>query len=239
MPVNPDEAGRARRGSLVARDVCKAYPTPSTPLEVLRGVSFELAGGESLAIMGPSGSGKTTLLNILGTLDVPTSGEVALNGVNPFSLSPDALARFRRESVGFVFQDHHLLPQLTARENVLLACLAGGRVSPQDEARAADLLARVGLADRAGHLPSELSGGERQRVAIARAMVNRPALLLCDEPTGNLDQRTAEDVGALLASLAAGSAAIVVVVTHSPRLAGHFDRRLFLADGRLTETGNA
>jgi len=218
---------------LVVAEVHKSYPTPAEPLEVLRGVSFELRDGESLAILGPSGSGKTTLLNIIGTLDTPTSGRVALGGTDPFGLDADALARFRSESVGFVFQDHHLLGQLTAAENVLLACLARGRVGAEDERRAGEVLARVGLADRAGHLPSELSGGERQRVAIARALVNRPRLLLCDEPTGNLDDRIADVVGDLIAALAEDSGAMVVVVTHSEALAARFDRRLRLRDGRL------
>jgi lipoprotein-releasing system ATP-binding protein len=173
---------------------------------------------------------------------------VRLDGVDPFALDRSALARFRSESVGFVFQDHHLLPQLTALENVLVAPLARGRVTAEDERRAAEILARVGLAERMGHLPSELSGGERQRVAIARGLVNRPRLILCDEPTGNLDQRTAEDVAALLFSLAATDdkehakpegGAMLVLVTHSRALAAHADRRLWLRDGRLAEDGDA
>ena len=248
--------------SLRVRGLEKSYPTPGQPLVVLRGVSFDLEAGHSLAVMGPSGSGKTTLLNLIGTLDRPTAGEVTLNGVNPFSLSADALARFRSDNIGFVFQDHHLLPQLTALENVLLACLARGRVTADDQARAAALLDRVGLADRATHLPGELSGGERQRVAIARALVNRPALILCDEPTGNLDAANADAVGALLADLGGQrsevrgqrgkegdrmggatpltsdlspltSAPMVVVVTHSARLAARFDRTVRFTDGTL------
>jgi lipoprotein-releasing system ATP-binding protein len=225
---------------LAVRNLTKAYPTPGEPLTVLRGVSFELRAGQSLAVMGPSGSGKTTLLNIVGTLDTPTAGEVAyegfgVGGPRPRIPDPNALAAFRSACIGFIFQDHHLLPQLTALENVLLACLAHGRVRAADEARAGDLLARVGLADRAAHLPSELSGGERQRVAIARALVNRPPLLLCDEPTGNLDAVAAEAVGALLAELVAETGAMVLLVTHSDRLAQHFDRRLRLTDGRLED----
>jgi lipoprotein-releasing system ATP-binding protein len=173
--------------ALVVSDVWKEYPTPAEPLVVLRGVSFQVSPGQTLAIVGPSGSGKSTLLNILGTLDRPTRGSVRLGDVDPFVLGGGQLACYRSEKVGFIFQDHHLLPQCTAAENVMIARLAMGRVTDADAQRARDLLAMVGLSDRASHVPSELSGGERQRVAIARALMNGPQLLLCDEPTGNLD----------------------------------------------------
>jgi len=234
-----DAVGESSKDGLVVREVRKSYATPTEPLAILRGVSFDLAAGASLAIMGPSGSGKTTLLNILGTLDAPTAGTVTLNGTDPFGLAPRDLARFRSRSVGFVFQEHHLLPQCTAIENVLVACLAAGRVTAEQERRAADLLERVGLADRADHLPAELSGGERQRVAVARALVNEPALVLGDEPTGNLDAAAAAGVGDLLQSLAAEHGAMVVVVTHNRDLADRFDRRLLFSAGRLEETPDA
>ncbi len=211
----------------------KEYITPAEPLVVLKGVSFSLSQQESMAIVGPSGSGKSTLLNILGTLDPPTAGSVRLNGVNPFELSPAALARFRSEKIGFVFQDHHLLPQLTAAENVLIAKLAEGTVVEADANRAADLLRQVGLEGRSTHLPAELSGGERQRVAIARALMNRPSLLLCDEPTGNLDAHTAASVADLLFDLAKESSAILIAVTHSPQLAERFGRRMRMLEGEL------
>jgi ABC-type lipoprotein export system ATPase subunit/glycosyltransferase involved in cell wall biosynthesis len=220
--------------ALVVSDVWKEYPTPAEPLVVLRGVSFQIAPGETLAIVGPSGSGKSTLLNILGTLDRPTRGSVRLGEVDPFVLGGGQLACFRSEKVGFIFQDHHLLPQLTAAENVMIAKLAMGRVTNADASRAKDLLGMVGLAERTGHLPSELSGGERQRVAIARALMNGPQLLLCDEPTGNLDTKASQAVGDLLLRLAAETHAILITVTHSPSLAELFSRQMRMTDGVLT-----
>jgi lipoprotein-releasing system ATP-binding protein len=214
----------------------KSYPTPAEPLVVLRGIDLCLSPGDSLAIVGPSGSGKSTLLNILGTLDSPTSGTITLDDTNPFTLSPKDLAHFRARKIGFVFQDHHLLPQCSATENVLLAKLAEGRVSDADAARAAELLQRVGLENRATHLPAELSGGERQRVAIARAVMNRPALLLADEPTGNLDTKSAQAIGELLHEVARETNAILIAVTHSPTLAATFPRRLHMQDGQLLES---
>ena len=213
----------------------KQYPTPREPLVVLKGVSLTLAPGQRLAVVGPSGSGKSTLLNILGTLDTPTSGRVRLAGVDPFALSPDELAGFRSKSIGFVFQDHHLLPQCTALENVLLPRLAReGKTTTADAQRASDLLAKVGLTERATHLPAELSGGERQRVAIARALINQPALLLADEPTGNLDSKTATAVADLLLSLSRET--ILIAVTHSAPLAERFDRRMRMQDGELLDS---
>jgi lipoprotein-releasing system ATP-binding protein len=211
----------------------KEYPTPAEPLVVLRGVSFSLAPGDRLAVIGPSGSGKSTLLNILGTLDHPTSGSVTLEGVDPFSLKPKDLARFRSTRIGFVFQDHHLLPQCNALENVLVPRLALGNVGKQEVEQARGLLQQVGLEARATHLPAELSGGERQRVAIARALMNSPHLLLCDEPTGNLDTKTGQAIGELVTALAEKSRAILVVVTHSVALAEMFPRKMGMADGML------
>jgi ABC-type lipoprotein export system ATPase subunit/glycosyltransferase involved in cell wall biosynthesis len=222
---------------LVVSDLWKEYPTPAEPLVVLRGVSFRMHPGQTLAIVGPSGSGKSTLLNILGTLDRPTRGAVHLGEVDPFSLGAGELAHYRSGKIGFIFQDHHLLPQCTAVENVLIARLAAGRVSSANAARANELLKMVGLADRARHLPSELSGGERQRVAIARALMNGPELLLCDEPTGNLDQKNSQAIGELLLRVASETSAMLITVTHSAALAEMFSRRMRMSDGVLVEGG--
>jgi len=220
---------------LDVRSICKTFPTRGAPLNVLEDVSLTLAPGESAAIMGPSGSGKSTLLNILGTLESPTSGGVRIDGADPFALAPDALAAFRNRQVGFIFQDHHLLPQCSALENVLLPTLAGAP-DPEGPQRARHLLERVRLADRSDHRPAELSGGERQRVAIARALINRPRLLLADEPTGNLDRRTADHIADLLDELHADGAFVMIVVTHSDALAARFAKRWELVDGRLSRT---
>ncbi len=222
---------------LVADDIHKVYPTPAGPLVVLAGVTLRVASGESVALLGPSGSGKSTLLNILGTLEPPTRGRVRLDDVEPAALSEPALARFRNRTLGFVFQDHHLLPQCTALENVLVPTLAGP-AAPDAARRAAELLARVGLADRASHRPAELSGGERQRVALARALINRPRVILADEPTGNLDESTAESIAALLAELPRRDGVMLIVVTHSAALARQCDRVLRLHAGRLEPVPN-
>jgi lipoprotein-releasing system ATP-binding protein len=227
------ESSSATASPAVLRDLRKAYPTPGEPLVVLREVNLTLSRGTPLAIVGPSGSGKSTLLNILGTLDTPSSGTYTLDGIDPYTLSPKDLAAFRSGKIGFIFQEHHLLPQLTAAENVLVARLAQGRVTPEDSARALQLLKDVGLEGRASHLPAELSGGERQRVAIARAMMNRPTLLLADEPTGNLDPKTGVRVADLLFDLAARTNCVLVVVTHSMELAGRFPRRVRMNEGEL------
>jgi lipoprotein-releasing system ATP-binding protein len=217
--------------SLQVDHLCKDYPTRSGVLSVLRDVNLALEPGEALAVMGPSGSGKSTLLHILGTLDTPTSGSVRLAGKDPFALREAELADFRNQHVGFVFQDHHLLPQCSVLENVLIPTLVGG--DGQAEGWARELLQRVGLSDRLDHRPAELSGGERQRVAIARALIRRPLLLLADEPTGNLDRRTAQTVGELLLEMHKQTQTILVVVTHSVELARQFPRRLEMADGTL------
>jgi lipoprotein-releasing system ATP-binding protein len=218
---------------LVVENLDKEFPTRSGPLTVLAGVNLSLAGGEALAVMGPSGSGKSTLLNILGTLDAPTRGTVTVDGVNPFGLPEPELARFRNQHIGFVFQDHHLLPQCSVLENVLIPTLVAAGDRSAFEAEARRLLDRVGLSGRLDHRPAELSGGERQRAAIARALIRKPKLLLADEPTGNLDRKTAHGVGELLTELHAQEGAMLVVVTHSPELAGLFPRRAEMNDGRL------
>lgn len=218
---------------LVADNIVKEYPTPGDPLRVLDGVSFALERGENLAILGPSGSGKSTLLSILGTLEPPTAGSIRLAGEDPFSLGDAALSAFRSRRVGFVFQDHHLLPQCTVLENVLIPFLADGAATQNDEERARQLLSRVGLAQRLTHRPAELSGGERQRVAIARSLVREPLLLLADEPTGNLDRTTAGSITELLLELQAERNAILIVVTHSSALAAALKKRMELDAGRL------
>lgn len=210
----------------------KAYPTPSEPLVILEDLSFEMSCGEALAVMGPSGSGKSTLLHILGSLDQPSSGSVEIAGVDPFVLDADALAEFRNTCVGFIFQDHYLLPQCAALENVLIPTMVGG-ADPAAMERARSLLDRVGLADRMTHMPAELSGGERQRVAIARALINRPSLILADEPTGNLDRRSAETIADLLLDLYREENVLLIAVTHSADLAARFPRRADLIDGKL------
>src|SRR5581483_85096 len=201
--------------SLRVEHLSKDYPTRSGPLSVLRDVSLDLARGDALAVMGPSGSGKSTLLHILGTLDRPTAGSVHLDGKDPFALSEPELADFRNRHIGFVFQDHYLLPQCSVLENVLIPTLVSHEGRGEAEARARQLLERVGLAQRLDHRPAELSGGERQRVAVARALVRRPVLLLADEPTGNLDRRTARAVGQLLLELHREQHTILIIVTHS------------------------
>lgn len=222
---------------LVVANLTKQYVTRAEPLTVLRGVSLELSAGENLAILGPSGSGKSTLLHIIGTLDTPSSGTVALRGENPFSFDEAGLSNFRNRHIGFVFQEHHLLPQLSVLENVLIPAIATGRPSDVQMQRARHLLERVGLAHRLDHRPAELSGGERQRVAVARSLVNQPLLLLADEPTGNLDRTNALSIGKLLLELQQHEKMMLIVVTHSQELATLFQRRLELDDGRLKSEG--
>jgi len=225
---------------LVAENLGRTFETAGGVVEVLRATSFTLEAGDAVAITGPSGSGKSTLLHILGGLDRPTSGRVTLGGRDPFTLGEPELARFRNRSVGFVFQDHHLLPQYSVLENVLLPTLAfPADRDPGAEDRARDLLGRVGLGHRLTHRPAELSGGERQRAAVARALIQGPGLVLCDEPTGNLDRASAGAVADLLfelhgaPELAGGH--ILVVVTHSLDLAARFPRRMNLEEGRCVE----
>lgn len=220
---------------LSVHQLTKSFDTANGPLEILRDVELQMNKGDSLAVTGPSGSGKSTLLYLLGTLDKPTSGSVRIQDTDPFVLAPDALAQFRNKHVGFVFQDHHLLPQCTVLENVLIPALAGSGAGPAEEARAKKLLERVGLTSRLGHRPAQLSGGERQRVALCRALINQPLLLLADEPTGNLDQATAEAVGKLLIELNQELQTLLIVVTHSLELASKFPRHVELKQGKLVD----
>ncbi len=215
----------------VAR-LTKQYSTPRGPLTVLSDVSLSLAPGDAAAIMGPSGSGKSTLLYILGALEPPTSGQVSLDGKNPFELDPTALATFRNEQIGFVFQDHCLLPQCSVLENVLIPTLVA-RGAADDTQRARELIAQVGLGDRADHRPAALSGGERQRAAIARALIRAPRLLLCDEPTGNLDRAAAGNVASVLLDLHRREQTMLVIVTHSAPLAAKCPIRFELTDRNL------
>jgi lipoprotein-releasing system ATP-binding protein len=219
---------------LTLSGISKSYPTPAGALSVLDGVSVTLETGSAAVITGPSGSGKSTLLYIAGGLEPPTAGTVDLGGTNPYALTAEKLARFRNREVGFVFQDHCLLPQLTVLENALVPTLVG---DPDGDARdrARVLLTAVGLEPRTHHRPAQLSGGEKQRAAIARALVRSPRLLLCDEPTGNLDAQTAETVADLLLRLHVQQHTMLLVVTHSGALAARFDRRLAMAEGRLQE----
>jgi lipoprotein-releasing system ATP-binding protein len=220
---------------LVATSLSKHYPTPRGPLSILENVSLTVERGQSVAVMGPSGCGKSTLLYMLGALEAPSSGTVTMDATNPYGLAEHAQASFRGAHIGFVFQDHLLLPQLSALDNVLAPTLVA-RDQPNRSAlvdRARTLLKGVGLADRLDHRPAELSGGERQRVAIARALIRQPALVLCDEPTGNLDRGSANDVADLLVSLQRGGQTMMVVVTHSPALAARFDRRFELNNRTL------
>jgi len=218
---------------LIVAKVTKEYPTRGEPLRVLRGVSLELSAGENLAVLGPSGSGKSTLLQIIGTLDQATTGHVSLLGQDPSKLAEPQLADFRNRRIGFVFQEHHLLPQCSALENVLIPTLAAGKTTPAAAERAKRLLERVGLQNRMEHRPAELSGGERQRVAVARALIQEPVLLLADEPTGSLDRTNATAIGRLLLELQQQEQTMLIVVTHSQELASLFQRRVELDDGRL------
>ncbi|QDV71389.1 Lipoprotein-releasing system ATP-binding protein LolD [Rosistilla carotiformis] len=218
---------------LVVEQVSKQYETRTDPLVVLRDVSLQLEAGQNAAIIGPSGSGKSTLLHILGSLDRPTSGSVKLDDVDPYALDEEAIALFRNQRIGFIFQEHHLLPQLSVIENVLVPSLAHGKPSAARIQRAQELLERVGLSGRLEHLPSELSGGERERVAVARALLCEPTLVLADEPTGNLDRNTAETVGRLLVDLQKQENAMLIVVTHSMALADLMQQRYELIDGGL------
>jgi lipoprotein-releasing system ATP-binding protein len=220
---------------LTASDITKAYPTPRGTLRILDGISLTLDRGDAVAIMGPSGSGKSTLLYILGALDPPSSGAVTLDGTNPYALSESAQAAFRNSHIGFVFQDHSLLPQCSVLENVLAPTLVApaGDAVQSDVARARELLMRVGLGERLDHRPGELSGGEQQRAAVARALIRRPSLLLCDEPTGNLDRSSADAVATLLLDLHSAANTMLVVVTHSQQLAERFPVQYEMDGGKL------
>ncbi len=225
---------------LSVRGLVKTYVMPpekpgAAPrkVEVLRGLDLDIAGGEIVALTGPSGSGKSTFLNVIGALDVPTAGEVRFQGEDVFARDQAGLAAFRNETVGFIFQSHHLLPEFTALENVMMPALI--RRAPRAEARRAglEILGMVGLAERVEHKPGELSGGEQQRVALARALCMKPRLLLADEPTGNLDPSTAEGIHRLLQELNATLGITMAIVTHTERSAGTLPRRLRLGAGQL------
>ena len=213
--------------------ISKHYPGPSGPVAVLSGIDLRLETGESVSIVGPSGSGKSTLLHILGALDPPSAGTVRFDGVDPYALDERRLAAFRNTHVGFVFQDHHLLPQCSVLENVLIPTLVAEGAAGAFRARALELLDHVGLGHRLHHRPAELSGGERQRVAIARALVCRPQLVLCDEPTGNLDHEATRAVADLLLDLHRSQPTMLAVVTHNLDLAQRFGATYRLADARL------
>ena len=218
---------------LEARELDKSFPRSSGVVRVLTGCSLTLGAGEAVAVMGPSGVGKSTLLNILGGLDWPDAGEVRYRGAALALDDPRAMSRWRTDGVGFVFQFHFLLPDFTARENLLLPVRARRPVTAADRERADRFLEALGLAARADHLPGELSGGEQQRVAVARAYMNRPAIVLADEPFGNLDREKGTELGELLFALRREEGTSMVIVTHDPVLAGRADRVLVLDDGRL------
>jgi lipoprotein-releasing system ATP-binding protein len=218
---------------LEAINITKEYPTPRGPLTILDRVTLRLARGEAVSIMGPSGSGKSTLLYILGALEPPTAGTVTLDGQDPYRLEEKRLALFRNRKIGFIFQDHCLLPQCSVLENVLTPTLVAEGAGDGFTSRARELLDQVGLGDRLDHRPSELSGGEKQRAAIARALIQNPLLLLCDEPTGNLDHMSAEVVASLLLELHRRQETILVVVTHSLELASRFPTRYQMIDRRI------
>lgn len=216
------------------RGLKKFYPLGKEGVWALRGIDLEIARGELVAILGPSGSGKSTLMHILGCLDVPTEGQYWLNGCEVSGLSDRELARLRNREIGFVFQTFHLLPRYTALENVALPLVYAGVPRREREKRAQAVLEAVGLGDRLHHRPNELSGGQRQRVAIARALVNQPALLLADEPTGNLDSATSEEIMRLFLQLHA-QGHTVVIVTHEPDIAAYAHRQIVLRDGKIVE----
>lgn len=223
-------------GDLNVQNLSREFRSGADALPILKGVNLQMKRGEALAVTGPSGSGKSTLLYIIGTLDQPTGGSVKILGDDPFGMSAGALAAYRNKNIGFIFQDHHLLPQCTVLENVLIPTLAGQGAGKVEEDRALALLKRVGLAERVAHRPAEISGGERQRVAVCRALINQPALLLADEPTGNLDRATADSVGSLLLDLNAEQNTILICVTHSLELAGRFPKHMELLDGVLVDS---
>ena len=221
---------------LVAKELHKTYRSGQKKVGAVNGISLEVKKGEALAIVGPSGAGKSTFLHMLGGLDNPTSGKVMMNGIDLYSLSDAKRAKVRNRNVGFVFQFYHLLPEFTALENVMMPSLiSGGKHGRRKElkAKAVDILGSVGLHDRMDHIPAKLSGGESQRVAIARALINDPDLLLCDEPTGNLDSKTSESIYELLLGLQSKTGMTVVVVTHDERISSRIKKVVRIRDGRI------
>jgi lipoprotein-releasing system ATP-binding protein len=219
--------------AVALKNIVHSYPQGAAKIEVLRGASLEILPGEIVALVGPSGSGKSTLLHIAGLLERPVSGEVAIEGVDCGALSDDRRTAIRRQRLGFVYQFHHLLPEFSALENVVLPQMIAGVSRKQAAERAAELLAMVGLKDRTVHRPAQLSGGEQQRVAIVRAIANKPSVLLADEPTGNLDLHTADTVFGEILDLVRGTGIAALVATHNPELAARMDRTLRLDDGRV------
>jgi lipoprotein-releasing system ATP-binding protein len=235
--VIPGTGGTGARVSV--RDLCKSYQHGGATLPVLSGVDLELTPGDMVAVVGASGVGKSTFLQILGTLDLPTSGSIKFDNEELTHMTPARLAQFRNQRIGFVFQFHHLLPEFTALENVMMPCLVQRTPKAKARVQAADILGRVGLSKRMTHRPSELSGGEQQRVALARAMVLSPALLLADEPTGNLDRSTGADIHELFLQLNRERGSTLLVVTHNPELARMMPRRLRMVDGGRLVDANA
>ena len=221
---------------LEVRGLFKSYGGNGTKVEVLKGIDLDVAAGDTIALVGPSGAGKSTLLHVMGTIDRPTSGEVLFEGERIFNLADQPLAAFRNRSIGFVFQFHHLLPEFSALENVMMPLLIGGEKRSRAEGRALELLKGVGLSHRVTHRPGELSGGEQQRVAIARALVREPKLLLADEPTGNLDMKTSEEVHALLYEIQRQTGIALVIVTHNEQLAAGMARTIRMVDGKVVES---
>lgn len=220
---------------LKVENLSKEYSTPAGPLRIVSDVTLSLPPGSAVSIMGPSGSGKSTLLYMIGALEPPSSGSVTLSGQNPFLLNAKQLAAFRNQQIGFVFQDHCLLPQCSVIENVLTPTMVSTTTNGEPGVRANELLKQVGLAERLDHRPAQLSGGEKQRVALARALIMKPQLLLCDEPTGNLDQKSAEVVADLLLATHRDAQTILIVVTHSKELAARFPKRFELRNQHLEQ----
>jgi lipoprotein-releasing system ATP-binding protein len=231
---NQENGSGLLSGLITTRNLCKSFTNGGTSIDILRDLNFDMSAGETVAIVGASGIGKSTLLHILGTLDRPDSGQLLFKGEDVFSYDDVTLARFRNKSVGFVFQFHHLLPEFNAVENTMMPALIGGASKTNAIRTAEDLLVRVGLKDRLHHRVGKLSGGEQQRVALARALVLKPAVLLADEPTGNLDESNSERIHSLLIELNQEFSMTLVVVTHNSQLASFMSRRVTIADGKLT-----
>ncbi len=222
---------------LALHDITRVYTSGTQSLEIFRGVTNQIAAGEVVALVGPSGSGKSSLLHICGLLEAPTAGEVIINGRNCATLPDAERTRIRREELGFVYQFHHLLPEFSAAENIVLPQLIAGRRRSEAESHATKLLTMVGLSERMTHRPARLSGGEQQRVAIARALANQPALILADEPTGNLDPKTADMVFRILVEICRARGVAALIATHNLQMATRMDRTWLLHEGKLIDAG--